>query len=136
MLKEYYKLVNKFRATDEKDAPKKEKKQGVKSLLTGSFLSKDKVVEGLPFIFFLSFLAIVYIANGYQAEKLIRRIYRTNNELKEMRSEYITTKSDLMYISKQSQLARATYGLGLKELTSPPKKIVLTKKQMKAFRDE
>lgn len=118
------------------EAPKKEKKAGVKSLLTGSFLSRDKVVEGLPFIFFLSFLAILYISNGYQAEKLIRKIYKTNNELKELRSEYITTKSDLMYISKQSQLARATYGLGLKELTSPPKKIVLTEDEMNDYKDE
>ncbi len=126
--------MNKFKETD--DAPSKEKRAGVKSLLTGSFLSKDKVVESLPFIFFLSFLAIVYIANGYQAEKLIRKIYKTNNELKEMRSEYITTKSDLMYISKQSQLARSTYELGIKELTSPPKKIVLTEEEMEAYRDE
>jgi len=125
--------MNKYKESE--DAPKKEKKAGVKSLLTGSFLSKDKVVESLPFIFFLSFLAIIYIANGYQAEKLIRQIYKTNNELKELRSEYITTKSDLMYISKQSQLARATYDLGLKELTSPPKKIVLTEEEMADYHE-
>lgn len=128
--------MNKYKEIEETEGGKKEKAAGVKSILTGSFLSKDKVVEGLPFIFFLSFLAILYIANGYQAEKLIRKIYKTNNELKEMRSEYITTKSDLMYISKQSQLARATYDLGLKELTSPPKKIVLTEDEMEDYRDE
>lgn len=127
--------MNKYKDI-ESESGKKEKPAGVKSILTGSFLSKDKVVEGLPFIFFLSFLAIIYIANGYQAEKLIRRIYKTNNELKELRSEYITTKSDLMYISKQSQLARATYELGLKELTSPPKKIELSKEEMEDYRHE
>ena len=118
------------------EAEKKQSKGGFKRLLTGSFLNKDKVVDGLPYIFFLSFLAILYIANGYQAEKLIRKIYKTNNELKEMRSEYITTKSDLMYISKQSQVAKSTSDLGLKELTSPPKKIVLTKEEMEDYRDE
>lgn len=128
--------MNQYKEQEQSAQPKKEKSSGVKSILTGSFLSKDKVVESLPFIFFLSFLAIIYIANGYQAEKLIRKIYRTNNELKELRSEYITTKSDLMYISKQSQLARATYELGLKELTSPPKKIVLNENEMEVYRDE
>lgn len=128
--------MNKYKEEKAEQGEKKDKGVAVKSLLTGSFLSKDKVVDSLPFIFFLSFLAICYIANGYQAEKLIRRIYQTNSELKEMRSEYITTKSDLMYISKQSQLAKATYELGIKELTSPPKKIVLTQKEMEAYQDE
>jgi hypothetical protein len=56
---------------------------------------------------------------------------RTNKSLKELRSEYITTKSDLMIISKQSEVAEATLKMGLKELTSPPKKIVLTAKEKK-----
>ncbi|MAY82705.1 MAG: hypothetical protein CMP59_01090 [Flavobacteriales bacterium] len=128
--------MNKYKDIEKEEAPKKEKKTGFKSLMSGQFLNRDQAVQGLPFILFLSLLGIFYIANGYQAEKLIRQIYKTNNELKELRSEYITTKSDLMYISKQSQLARATYELGLKELTSPPKKIVLTEDEMEDYRDE
>ena len=117
----------------ESGSPKIKPISGFKSLLTGSFLSKDKLVQSLPYIFFLTFLGICYIANGYQAEKIIRRLYKTNNELKELRSEYITTKSDLMYISKQSQLARTTLPLGLKELVSPPKKIVINAKEKEAY---
>jgi hypothetical protein len=128
--------MNKYKEIEEQDSPKKEKKRGFKSLMSGQFLNRDQAVKGLPFILFMSLLGIFYIANGYQAEKLIRQIYKTNNELKELRSEYITNKSDLMYISKQSQLATATYDLGLKELTSPPKKIVLTEDEMEDFRDE
>ncbi|MBD99387.1 MAG: hypothetical protein CMO34_06050 [Verrucomicrobia bacterium] len=104
---------------------KEERSSGFKSLVTGSFLSKDKLVQSLPFVFFLTFLGICYIANGYQAEKIIRRLYKTNNTIKELRSEYITTKSDLMVISKQSQVAKSAESIGLRELTSPPKKIVI-----------
>lgn len=123
-------LGNKFKKKAEETAKvdKKEAK-GFKSLMTGSFLSREMVVESLPFIFFLTFLGICYIANGYQAEKVVRQLYKTNNSLKELRSEYITTKSDLMVISKQSQVASATAEMGLKELTSPPKKIVLTEEE-------
>lgn len=103
--------------------------KGVKGLLSGSFLSKESVVNVLPYLFFLTFLGICYIANGYQAEKLVRKLYKTTNEIKELRSEYITNKSDLMYISKQSQVARATKKLGLRELVSPPKKIVITQEE-------
>ena len=125
-------LGNKFKAEEEaKVVSEKKPAKGLKSILTGSFLSKEKVVDSLPFIFFLTFLGVCMIANGYQAEKVIRQLYKTNNSLKELRSEYITTKSDLMIISKQSQVANATAEMGLKELTSPPKKIVLTQKEKK-----
>lgn len=124
-------MSNKFKdiKEDTKEPVAEKKTSGFKSVLSGSFLSKEKVTESLPFIFFITFLGICYIANGYQTEKVIRQLYNTNNELKELRSEYITTKSDLMYISKQSQVAKATAGFGLKELTSPPKKIVLTESE-------
>lgn len=121
---------------EETPVEQSKKPGGFKSILSGSFLSKTKVIDSLPFVFFLSFLGVCYIANGYQAEKVIRQLYRTNNELKELRSEYITTKSDLMYISKQSQVAKATEGLGLKELTAPPKKIVVTKEDMEGLLDD
>ena len=60
---------------------------------------------------------------------MIINLPKTNNSLKELRSEYITTKSDLMIISKQSEVAEATARMGLKELTSPPKKIVITEEE-------
>ena len=124
-------MTNKYKDIEEdvKEPALEKKASGFKNVLSGSFLSKERVTESLPFIFFITFLGICYIANGYQTEKVIRNLYRTNNELKELRSEYITTKSDLMYISKQSQVAKATAGFGLLELTSPPKKIVLTQSE-------
>tara|TARA_R110002049_G_scaffold200299_1_gene370960 strand:- start:1104 stop:1505 length:402 start_codon:yes stop_codon:yes gene_type:complete len=106
-------------------APTSEGVKGVKGVLSGNFLSGSNVVSSLPFIFFLTFLGICYIANGYNAEKTIRELYKTGNEIKELRSEYITTKSELMYLSKQSQVAKATERIGLQELTEPPKKIIV-----------
>ena len=123
-------LGNKYK--EENSSGKEEQKnqaKGLKSILTGSFLTKEQLVGSLPFVFFLTFLGICYIANGYQAEKVVRRLYNTNNEVKELRSEYITTKSELMVVSKQSQVARATSVMGLKELTSPPKKIIITESE-------
>lgn len=130
-------MANKYKNTEPvKEAKTEKSSSGFKDILSGKFLSKEKVTESLPFLFFLSFLGICYIANGYQAEKVIRKLYKTNNELKELRSEYITTKSELMYISKQSQVAKATESIGLKELTSPPKKIVLTEKEKEEILDD
>lgn len=72
-------------------------------------------------------LAVCYISNGNYAEKKARALNNINDELKELRSEYIITKSDLMFISKQSEVAKATLAMGIKESVVPPKKIVLKK---------
>lgn len=118
------------------ETPKKASAHGFKNIMSGNFLSKESAIHYLPFIFFITFLGICYIANGYQAEKIIREIYSTSSELKELRSEYITTSSELMYLSKQSQVAKATAAIGLKELTSPPNKIVLSKEETKKLQND
>ena len=92
-------------------------------------VSKEQVTQWLPFILFLSFLAFVYITNSYYAEKNIRRIDKISQELKELRSEYITTKSELMFRSKQSEVAHHLESSGLKESTVPPKKIIIKKRE-------
>ena len=97
----------------------------IKNILTGDIISKDKLLNSMPFILFLTFLGILYIANGYWAEKTIKDLYRTNKEVKELRSEYITIKSELEIMKQQSQIASIIEDLGLKESTSPPKKIVI-----------
>jgi Bacteriodetes cell division protein (FtsL-like) len=110
--------------------PKKKREAGkvsksLANIFSGSFLSKDNVVGLLPFIFFLTFIGILYIANGYYAEKVVRELHKTGNEVKELRSEYITIKSDLNFKSKQSQVAQATEPLEIYESTTPPTKILI-----------
>ena len=97
------------------------------SVLTGNFLSHEKIAQNLPFIFFLTFIGILYIANGYYAEKTVKQLYRINNEIKELRSEYISNKSDLELIKQQSHVAFSIKELGLKESLTPPSKIIITK---------
>lgn len=124
--------MNKFKSIENKKVKQKEKSKFSKSiaaLFSGQLLSKDNVVAILPYIFFLTFLAILYIANGYYSERTVRNLYKTGTELKELRSEYITIKSDLNYKSKQSQVAAATEELGIIESTTPPNKIEITEKE-------
>ena len=77
------------------------------------------VVKNLPFFLFLTALAVIYIYNGHYAEKTIRNINKVSIELKELQYEYKTLKSEVMFRSKQSELAKAVAPLGLKELTQP-----------------
>lgn len=88
-------------------------------------LSKDMLMKVMPYIFFLTIIALVYIANSYYAERTIRDIDAVTKELKTLRTEYITGKSELMIVSKQSEVAKAVAPQGIKESVEAPKKIVV-----------
>jgi hypothetical protein len=87
------------------------------------------LVSNMPFILFLSALALVYIANSHMAEKKVRRINKLGREIKELRWEYLNVKSELMFRSKMSEVSKAVEPLGLKELSNPPQKIVVKKEE-------
>lgn len=84
------------------------------------WLNYQSIVKQIPFFFFLALLAVVYIYNGHYADKTIRKINRTSKEVKELQYEYKTVKSEVMFRSKESELARAVESVGLKELTAAP----------------
>lgn len=95
------------------------------SVMSGSFLSKEAAIKAVPFMFFLTLVALLYISNGYYAEDQIRRMNKLTNELKELRSEYIISKSELAAVSKQTEVAVRVLPLGVKESVEPPAKIVV-----------
>ena len=84
------------------------------------------IVKNIPFYFFISALALIYIANGHYADKAMRRISNSEKHLKEMEYEFKTIKQDVIFRSKESELARAVAPLGLKELLTPPAQITDT----------
>lgn len=99
--------------------------RGMVRFLNGAFLTREEVLSKLPYFFFLAFLMICYIGYGYYAQKTMKELYGVREEVKELRSEYITTKSKLMFRSKRSEVVEATEKIGLEESTEPPEKIVI-----------
>jgi hypothetical protein len=101
----------------------------IKDIIDGSILTKTEVVQQLPFIIFLVVLGIFYISNRYRSERVYRDMVGLEKELRELRFESITTASDLMYMSKQSEVVKRVRneGLDLVESTEPPIKIYLKK---------
>ena len=91
-------------------------------------MSKESALSILPFLFFLTVLGMLYIANKHYAEKNIRQIEKINKELKELKWEHLTAKSILMSKSKQSEVAKITKTFGLNEAVAPPTKIVVESK--------
>lgn len=62
------------------------------------------VFDNFKFLLFLGGLGLVYIANAHFAEKRVRRIQSLQKEIKELKWEYTSVKSETMYKSMQSQL--------------------------------
>jgi hypothetical protein len=82
-------------------------------------------VQYLPKILFGLMLGLLYISNTHSAEKTVRRIDEVRSEVEDLRADYTTLKSDLMFASKQSEVARKVKPLGLKESLSPPTKVTV-----------
>lgn len=130
--------MNEYKNISKAEAPKKERSKAAKSVsnfLGGEFLSKNEVLNWLPYFLLLAFLGLCYIANGYLAESTVRKIHQSKRDHKEYWSEYISTTSELMYNSKQSRVARLVETYGLKESTVPPKKIVVTEEDLEKILD-
>lgn len=124
--------VNQFRK------PKKEKAPGKRgafsrflhSVLDGSILGRKNVASQMPFLLFLTALALVLIFNTYYAEKQARQIEKARREVVELRTRYINTKSELMFLTNQSEIARRLKQSGFVESTEPPRLVYPAKKNL------
>ncbi|CAN5459468.1 hypothetical protein BH10BAC4_BH10BAC4_00820 [soil metagenome] len=82
-------------------------------------------VQYLPKIMFVMVIGLLYIGNTHYAEKTVRRIDAAQSDVEDLRADYTTLKSDLMFASKQSEVARKVKAIGLKESLNPPTKVVI-----------
>jgi hypothetical protein len=80
-------------------------------------------VKYLPKILFVMAIGLIYISNTHYAEKTVRRINNIQAEVEDLRADYTTLKSDLMFASKQSEVAKKVKAFELKESLKPPFKV-------------
>jgi len=110
----------------------KQEKKGafLKELLSGSMVSEKIILKNLGYISMVTFLAAVYIANRFHAEKITRETSKLQREVKDLRAESLSTSADLMFVSRQSQVYSLIRekGLNLEELKTPPYKLLVKKK--------
>lgn len=120
--------MKRFRKKIKSVSSKNESKGSIKNVMDGSILTNDNFLNQVPYILFLTFIAVIYIGNRYHAEKILRETINISSELKELRAEAITSTSKLMFKSKQSEVARLVNenGLGLKEAVEPPRKLIIS----------
>jgi hypothetical protein len=98
-----------------------------KRLRLESYFEDGFPVQYLPKILFVMILGLLYIGNTHYAEKTVRKISNIQAEVEDLRADYTTLKADLMFSSKQSEVAKKVRLFGLRESLTPPIKIVVEK---------
>ncbi|WP_080058865.1 FtsL-like putative cell division protein [Spirosoma aerolatum] len=76
-------------------------------------------------ILWVTFLLILYIGLNHNAERLVRRIQRTQIQVDELRSQYTVLQADLDKSGKQSEISKRVASLSLSDSQTPPHKIVV-----------
>jgi hypothetical protein len=92
-----------------------------------SYFEEGFPVQYLPKILFVVFLGLLYISNTHYADKATRAIDKAQSEVEDLRADFTTLKADVMFASKQSEVARRVKSIGLEESLRPPFKIVVKK---------
>ncbi|MFK7934425.1 MAG: FtsL-like putative cell division protein [Saprospiraceae bacterium] len=83
------------------------------------------ILQNLPFILFLGFLATIYIANAHYAEKNVREIQLLQRDIKDLRREYNSLKAEIMYNQKLTEMQRKVEPMGLEAFRNPPQRIIV-----------
>ena len=104
-------------------------KGNIYNLLKARFLVNEDATKNWRFIVFLLLLDIITIANTHSYEKKIFKIADLTNDVKELRSEFVDKRSELMKIKMESTVAEKMFSKGILPSSVPPKKIKVIKEK-------
>lgn len=97
------------------------------------FLVNEDANRNWRFIVFVILLAIVMIANTNRYERKIFKIKALEEEVKELRSEFVDRRSELMELKLESTIERKMLEKGILPSSVPPVKIKVKKEEEKRW---
>ena len=92
-----------------------------------NFFQNGLPVKYLPYVLFITIIGIFYIGNNHYTEKTIRKTHKVEQQVEDLKAHYRTLQADYMHARLQSEVAKKVSKIGLKESSTPPKKIVIKK---------
>ncbi len=98
-------------------------KKGIVDLLKGKFLVSGDAPKNWLFIIYASFLATIMIASSHSADRKVHRLAALNEEVRELRSEFVDMRSDVQRLKLESTVREAVVQDSLFPSETPPKKI-------------
>jgi hypothetical protein len=98
-------------------------KHGVYDILKARILIEGDAIKNWQLIIFLILLAIIMIANTQGFEQKIFKISTLTNQVKELRSEFVDRRSELMKLKMESTVSAKMVKRQIFPATVPPTKI-------------
>lgn len=98
-------------------------KKELLDILKGKFLVSDEAPKNWLFILFASFLATVMIGSSHSADRKVHQIAALNEQVKELRSEFVDVRSDVQKLRLESKITEIVAEDELYPSENPPKKI-------------
>jgi hypothetical protein len=99
-------------------------RKGILDILKGKFLvGGETAPKNWIFIIFTSFLAAVMIASSHSTDSKVHQIAALNEEVKELRSEFIDGQTDVQKLKLESEILKKLGEDGLYPSETPPFKI-------------
>ena len=90
-------------------------------------LGEGVPVQLVPPLFYVAFLALIYIWSNHRSENIIRKIELVQQEVEDLRADVTTLEAVYMYGTKQSEVVKKVGPLGIDEIEEPPMKIIVKK---------
>ena len=99
--------------------------KSVFAILKGEFLTNKDASKNWSFILFCTLLAIIMIASSHTAEKKVFKVAELNQEIQELRSEFVDSRKRLMQLKMESNIADMMKPKGIFTSDQPAIKIVI-----------
>lgn len=100
-------------------------RKGLIDILRGKFLVSGDAPKNWLFILFASFLATIMIGSSHSADRKVHRLAALNEEVKELRSQFVDMRSDVQRMKLESTVLQNLEEEGLYPSETPPKKILV-----------
>ena len=100
-------------------------RKGFLDILKGKFLVSGDAPKNWLFIIYASTLATVMIASSHSADRKVHQIAELNEEVRELRSEFVDMRSDVQRLKLESTVMDFVEPKGLEPSETPPNKIMV-----------
>ena len=92
----------------------------IKKIFSGDLFQRGMVLNNIPFLSYISFLMLMYVAYGYHVDNTILSISKESNKSEKLYSELQSALEMYDRESLQSKVVEETAKWGLYESIDPP----------------
>ena len=103
-------------------------KKSIYDVLKGSFLTDESAFKNWKMILFVVVLLLIMISNAHSADKKVLKISELNKLKRELRAEYIDTRTTLVRMKMESNIREKAKKMGLEPAQTPPQRIKVISK--------